>query len=220
MSENEKMCDCNQGRLPCTCKPAEQHQSEPVAYQARHSASEPWFFTDKPGYWEWRPLYTQADPDEAEWSEMQQRLGDQNEALRAQLAEAHALLRQCCENEEGFSFDHDLLDRIKAALSTSAAPSYAENVLVVDAKSIVERTVPTPVAVPGRPVCVTGLRNAAGEPRSIEQLLHVAYRHKTIQVSREDLATLVGHAEDELEYGGTDLKEVVQRIRTALGATS
>ena len=26
-----KMCDCNQGRLPCTCKPATQHQSEPSA---------------------------------------------------------------------------------------------------------------------------------------------------------------------------------------------
>lgn len=39
-------------------KPAAQHQGEPVAYQARHSESEPWFFTDKPEYWEWRPLYT------------------------------------------------------------------------------------------------------------------------------------------------------------------
>lgn len=35
-----------------------QHQGEPIAYQARHSVTEPWFFTDKPGYWEWRPLYT------------------------------------------------------------------------------------------------------------------------------------------------------------------
>lgn len=33
-------------------------RQEPVAYQARHSESEPWFFTDKPGYWEWRPLFT------------------------------------------------------------------------------------------------------------------------------------------------------------------
>lgn len=33
-------------------------RQEPVAYQARHSENEPWFFTDKPGYWQWRPLYT------------------------------------------------------------------------------------------------------------------------------------------------------------------
>lgn len=36
----------------------ESARGEPVCYQARHSAEEPWFFTDKPGYWEWRPLFT------------------------------------------------------------------------------------------------------------------------------------------------------------------
>ncbi|WP_434676179.1 hypothetical protein [Pseudomonas sp. D3-10] len=36
-----------------------QGQREPVAYRCRHSASEPWFFSDKPGYWEWQPLYTE-----------------------------------------------------------------------------------------------------------------------------------------------------------------
>lgn len=39
-------------------KPAEQHQGEPVVYRCRHSENEPWFFSDKPGYWEWQPLYT------------------------------------------------------------------------------------------------------------------------------------------------------------------
>jgi hypothetical protein len=36
----------------------ESGRGEPVCYQARHSENEPWFFTDKPGYWEWRPLFT------------------------------------------------------------------------------------------------------------------------------------------------------------------
>ncbi|WP_313453492.1 hypothetical protein [Stutzerimonas nitrititolerans] len=44
---------------------------------------------DLNGDFEWLgPLYTRADPDETEWSAMQQRLGDQNETLRAQLVEA------------------------------------------------------------------------------------------------------------------------------------
>lgn len=33
-------------------------RQEPVAYRCRHSADEPWFFSDKPGYWEWQPLHT------------------------------------------------------------------------------------------------------------------------------------------------------------------
>jgi hypothetical protein len=40
-------------------------ERQPLCYQARHSATEPWFFTDKPGYWEWRPVYT-APPELAE----------------------------------------------------------------------------------------------------------------------------------------------------------
>ena len=32
---------------------------EPVAYRCRHSATEPWFFSDKPGYWEWQALYVE-----------------------------------------------------------------------------------------------------------------------------------------------------------------
>lgn len=32
---------------------------EPVAYRCRHSATEPWFFSDKPGYWEWQALYAE-----------------------------------------------------------------------------------------------------------------------------------------------------------------
>jgi len=36
-----------------------QPQGEPVAYRCRHSATEPWFFSDKPGYWEWQALYAE-----------------------------------------------------------------------------------------------------------------------------------------------------------------
>lgn len=38
---------------------AAQPQGEPVAYRCRHSATEPWFFSDKPGYWEWQALYAE-----------------------------------------------------------------------------------------------------------------------------------------------------------------
>jgi hypothetical protein len=30
---------------------------EPVGYRCRHSENEPWFFSDRPGYWEWEPIY-------------------------------------------------------------------------------------------------------------------------------------------------------------------
>ena len=39
------------------CDPAAQPHGDPVAYRCRHSATEPWFFSDKPGYWEWQALY-------------------------------------------------------------------------------------------------------------------------------------------------------------------
>jgi hypothetical protein len=45
-------------RLEGKVQELESWRGEPVCYQARHSAEEPWFFTDKPGYWEWRPLFT------------------------------------------------------------------------------------------------------------------------------------------------------------------
>jgi hypothetical protein len=45
-------------RLEARVQELESGRGEPVCYQARHSAEEPWFFTDKPGYWEWRPLFT------------------------------------------------------------------------------------------------------------------------------------------------------------------
>lgn len=104
MSKNEKMCDCNQGRLPCTCKPAEQHQGEPVAwrvgsqiFQQEHLARMHSGGVNKPV----EPLYAHADPGEVEqhikrrmeMAEQKTELHRQIEALRAQLAEAHALLR-------------------------------------------------------------------------------------------------------------------------------
>lgn len=45
-------------RLEARIAELESGRGEPICYQARHSAEEPWFFTDKPGYWEWRPLFT------------------------------------------------------------------------------------------------------------------------------------------------------------------
>lgn len=43
----------------CGNTPAAQPRGEPVAYRCRHSESEPWFFSDKPGYWEWQALFVQ-----------------------------------------------------------------------------------------------------------------------------------------------------------------
>lgn len=119
---------------PLFSRPA---QGEPVAYQARHSASEPWFFTDKPGYWEWRPLYTHADSAEVE------RLREQvetlrlmtneylveTERLRAQLAEAHSLLHEV--GASGFMVDGQIMpsneavelqDRVDSAICARAEP--------------------------------------------------------------------------------------------------
>lgn len=45
-------------QLQARVQELESGMGEPVCYQARHSENEPWFFTDKPGYWEWRPLFT------------------------------------------------------------------------------------------------------------------------------------------------------------------
>jgi hypothetical protein len=49
----------------CTLIAAPVVERQPLCYQARHSATEPWFFTDKPCYWEWRPVYT-SPPELAE----------------------------------------------------------------------------------------------------------------------------------------------------------
>lgn len=62
---------CGGGRDPfgavCGCaapKPAAQPKGVPVAYRCRHSANEPWFFSDKPGYWEWQALYTERTEEQ------------------------------------------------------------------------------------------------------------------------------------------------------------
>ncbi|MFJ2455409.1 hypothetical protein ACIOWK_27355 [Pseudomonas protegens] len=49
---------CCKVETPLYTRPAAQPQCEPVAYRCRHSENEPWFFSDKPGYWECQPLYT------------------------------------------------------------------------------------------------------------------------------------------------------------------
>lgn len=35
---------------------------EPVGYRCRRSENEPWFFSDRPGYWEWEPIYRHPQP--------------------------------------------------------------------------------------------------------------------------------------------------------------
>lgn len=178
-------------------KPAEQHQSEPVAlperrdestasytaclqssswnacldevaklgplytrpargapvYQLRNTVvGNVWRDADKEAYesaaklveYERRLFYTHADPAEVEllrgcdkayaevWEKARGLQGEMDDViseldgLRAQLTKAHALLRQVIENEEGFTFDHDLLARIKSTLPVSAEPSAPE----------------------------------------------------------------------------------------------
>jgi len=96
-------------------------------------------------HWVTQPLYTHADPAEVErlrddletmrrknneyWHEtevLRAHLGEAEAGcmrLRAQLAEAHALLQQAVDNEESFNFDQTLISRIKTNLSASAEPS-------------------------------------------------------------------------------------------------
>lgn len=216
MSKNEKMCDCNQGRLPCTCKPPEQHQVDPVALPARRDEStesytaclqssgwnacldelaklgplytrpaqgEPVAWLDPNAGLSWlvdrmtvapgTKLYTHADPAEvervreenerllagfyqqvkdADLKKIAEFIGDGDlptksffmrpdaanlanmtmhmvrdvQAMRAQLAEAHALLREAY-NELAKNAVQDipatLMDKIDSALSASAEPS-------------------------------------------------------------------------------------------------
>lgn len=94
MSKNENMCDCNQGRLPCTCKPA-MHQGEPVALPA---AMHPHDFDNLPEAhcdgWnacldeiaKLEPLYTHADPGEVA------RLRDEIERMRERVTPTHKSL--------------------------------------------------------------------------------------------------------------------------------
>jgi len=114
MSKNEKMCDCNQGRLPCTCKPqpSEQHQGEPVAW--RVSVSGEWFYAKNKAECEREradyestftleelneegrevpePLFAHADPGEAcKWRNEAHRFNLEVERLRFELREAKAL---------------------------------------------------------------------------------------------------------------------------------
>lgn len=150
-----KMCDCNQGRLPCTCKPepAEQHQGEPVAIIGRDWQLL-WFSPvgietlvaccERTGLKIGDKLYRHPDSgeverlrervkeledDEPEWSAMQQKLGDQNESLRAQLAERDALLREAwsfaTHGQNVVGVPSALQARVEAALSASAEPSAA-----------------------------------------------------------------------------------------------
>ena len=78
---------------------AQQDQGEPVAWRFVEPGDEHNGFQqrvrvtiDKPSATRARlgcePLFAHADQDEAEWSAVQQRLGDQNKTLRAQLVEA------------------------------------------------------------------------------------------------------------------------------------
>jgi hypothetical protein len=119
-----KMCDCNQGRLPCTCKPAEQHQGEPVALPDRKSYEGSFSAHGKGQIMGWNacldeiaklgPLYTHADAGEVERLRSEnealacnlrgkheltgatyQHLVQERDTLRAQLAERNALLREC-----------------------------------------------------------------------------------------------------------------------------
>lgn len=124
-----KMCDCNQGRLPCTCKPLAKDNSSLVFdcaladFQAKvwEAAADE----------ESRVAYDEAGLSEAK------RLIAMYRALRAQLAERNALLRlarQFVVNGVDLGYiqmpdadtpdpAHDLVPMIDAALSASAEPA-------------------------------------------------------------------------------------------------
>jgi hypothetical protein len=130
------------------------------------------------------------------------------DTLRAQLAEAHALLQyaegqltnlqphieQACYPGRAAFIDNyidPVIERIRA-LSDSAEPSVHNNVLVVDASSISEGTAPTPTAIPGRPVCITGIRNAEGRRVRITKLLAPTERDKRVAFERTEFEKRFG----------------------------
>jgi hypothetical protein len=140
------MCDCNQGRLPCTCKPAEQHQGEPVALPARVQRGGNDHCDGLAVGWnacldeiaKLGPLYTHADPAEVERLRSEnealacnlrgkheltgatyQHLVQERDTLRAQLAERNALLREClvlAKRSVKSLWSQGIVDRAEAAL--------------------------------------------------------------------------------------------------------
>ncbi|QNJ57369.1 hypothetical protein Dolphis_63 [Pseudomonas phage Dolphis] len=142
MSNTEKMCDCNQGRLPCSCKPAEQHQGEPVAWRFQTHAGGRWYLTHfeanarayegngEGGSVQALAPIIPADPGEVERLRAERRRMDgalvacanERDALRAQLNE---LLTAIDRHREALKpLGLPLGDRLEeAALSASAEPS-------------------------------------------------------------------------------------------------
>ncbi|MBM5460249.1 hypothetical protein H8F21_22045 [Pseudomonas sp. P66] len=131
-------------------QPAAQHQGEPVALPERKNhVHQGLSHTDaKADGWnacldeiaKLGPLYTHADPGEVEQlrSNLRQWLDVDADRLEvmgrmcAKLAVQETLLRKVIENEEGFTFDHDLMKNIKAALSTSAEPIVPEQAQLME----------------------------------------------------------------------------------------
>ncbi|MCQ0167728.1 hypothetical protein DN388_12270 [Pseudomonas sp. S12(2018)] len=130
-------------------QPAAQHQSEPVALPERKSYEESFSVHGQGQIMGWNayhdevaklgPLYTHADAGEVERllciREVENRdLAKGNHTLRAQLGEAHALLRRCLlavreqhcdEGEADFDLPVPLLSDIDAALSAQGCPADA-----------------------------------------------------------------------------------------------
>lgn len=222
-------------------KPAEQHQGEPVAtvrgVTNRKSSVFDIVIHDNQALHPGTKLFLHADPGEVErlreqikeWQEtsvhwmhkcdtlradvetMRRKNNEywhETEGLRAQLAERDALLtklRARLGNKHWDNFPN--FDDVRDAIdSLTLAVPVAERVYdhIAQNPNKVRRTSPENVAdVLDSPAALS----ASAEPRAPLE---------TIEVSREDLVHLTEHAEDELEHNGTELQEVVQRVRAAL----
>lgn len=136
MSDDVRMCDCNQGRLPCTCKRGEQQHGEPVALPARLPMRSPEDRNLPKGYADaWNacldeiaklgPLYTRPAPaDAGEVEQLREDIELLQSHLGAEIARcnsAESMWRKCRDDRKDLQAQLDerdaLLRRARPAIS-------------------------------------------------------------------------------------------------------